>query len=402
MLNKLRSLPILAMGQRSLQSGANSLSPSAQKYFEMMQFRANLTRFKFIIFVVVPTAIAILFYSMVGASRYVSEARFIVRSVSTQRPTGIDMLFRTFGLAKTVDDSNVIQKYILSRDAIQAVIAGGMNLKAIFTRPEADRFSRYPRIWRSDSSESLYDYFQDRVVVQEDAIKGIVNLRISTFRPTDSQLLAQSLLQLAESMVNRMNERAQKDAMDAAFEEVSRAQANVIETQTELANFRNREVVVDPSKSVLAIIDTIGVLSTDLAHASADLSEMKATSPNNPGIGTLRAKIASLEERITTERAKTAGKDGTLAAKIAIYEQLVLRRDLADKSLAAALNSLDSARQEARRQHIYIEEIVAPNLPDEATEPERLRSIISVFVLGFALFSVTWILSVGAGEHKQL
>ena len=96
-----------------------------------------------------------------------------------------------------------------------------------------------------------------------------------------------------------------------------------------------------------------------------------------------------------------AGGDDSLANKIATYEQLALRRDLADKALAASMNALDTARQEARRQHIYVEEVVAPNLPDESTEPRRFRSILTVLVFGFAIFAVIWIVSVGAGEHAQ-
>lgn len=96
-----------------------------------------------------------------------------------------------------------------------------------------------------------------------------------------------------------------------------------------------------------------------------------------------------------------AGYDRALAGKVATYEHLTLMRDLAEKNFAAALSSLESSRQEARRQQIYIEEIVYPNLPDDDTEPRRLRSILAVFVLSFAVFSMIWILTVGAKDHAQ-
>lgn len=396
-----RSLPAIVANLLSGAKPPKGLGRGAEAYLATLKFRKNVTRISFIALVVVPTVIATLFYGLLAAPRYVSDVKFIVRSVSTQRATGLDMLFRTFGIAKTVDDANVIQKYLESRDAMQAIIASGIDLKAIFQRPEADWWSSYPYFWRRDTTESLYSYYTNHVVVAEDSTKGIIELQVITFRPADSLELAKTLLRLAEVMVNKMNERAQRDAMGAANREVNFAMETVIQAQSALTSFRNKEVMVDPSKSTFSLIETIGNLTTDLSYAIATLKEMQTSSPNNPGIPTQRAKIAALEDRVRVERSKLAGGDDSLASKIASYEQLALRRDLADKALAASMNALDTARQEARRQHIYVEQVVEPNLPDESMQPERLRSIISVMVFGFAAFAVIWIISVGSGEHAQ-
>ncbi|TBW39532.1 hypothetical protein EYW49_06590 [Siculibacillus lacustris] len=374
---------------------------ASEAYVALVRMRARITRWVFVLAVIVPTLSAAVFYGVLAGPRYASEARFIVRSVSSSRMSGIDMLFRSFGLAKTVDDAFLIQKFLLSRDVVAALPAEGVDIRAIFTRPEADRLSRHPRIWRTDSNEALYDYFLDHISVHEDSVKGILSLRVVTFRPQDSQLLANTLLRMAEAMVNRMNERAQQDAMGGAQTEVRRAEDAVLAAQAEVTAFRNREVLVDPSKSIVSLIETIGNLNTDLAFASVQLRELQSSSPNNPSIPSLKAKIAALDERVRLERAKMTGGDGSLASKVAIYDQLALRRDIADKSLAAALGALETARQEVRRQHIYIEEVVSANLPDESTEPERLRCLFTVLVLGFSVFAVVWIVTVGAGEHAQ-
>ena len=96
-----------------------------------------------------------------------------------------------------------------------------------------------------------------------------------------------------------------------------------------------------------------------------------------------------------------AGDDIALAGKVSAYERLTLLRDLAGKSFANALNALDAARQEARRQKIYVETIVEPNLPDQALEPQRARYVLTIFVMSFAVFAMGWILFAGAKEHAQ-
>ena len=108
-----------------------------------------------------------------------------------------------------------------------------------------------------------------------------------------------------------------------------------------------------------------------------------------------------MQGQIDQERAKLAGGSGSLAPIVSSYERLTLLRDLAEKDVAAAQGNLEAARQEAQRQHLYIQIPISPNLADESTEPERLRAISTVFVTGFAIFAFVWILMVGASEHAH-
>ena len=123
------------------------------------------------------------------------------------------------------------------------------------------------------------------------------------------------------------------------------------------------------------MLETITNLSTELTHTQALIQETGNTSPNNPALDIWRAKTMALQNQIDKEREKIAGRDGALAPKVADYERLSLARELAERGLGAATASLEAARQEARRQQIYVEDIVPPNLPDEAGEPRRLQSI---------------------------
>lgn len=363
--------------------------------------RARLFRLVFTTLVIAPTLFAAIFYGLIAAPRFASETQIIVRSASTVRMSGLDMLFRTIGLSKAVDDAYVVRDYMLSRDIVRDLAADGVSIREIFGSSAGDRLSRFPRVWREESQESLFDFYRDRVTVTEDTAKGILTLRAIAFAADDAYRLASTTVRLAEGMVNRMNMRAQRDATESAVQEVRLSQAEIAEAQAALTVFRNSEALLDPSKSSLSVIETIGQLSTDLAYTYAQLAEMQKNSPVNPAIPSIRSKIAALEARIGAERGAVAGSSASLANKIAAYDQLNLRREIAEKRLASAINSLEAARQEARRQHIYIEQVVAPNLPDESTEPRRLRSVAAVFVIGLVLFSVFWIVSVGVEEHGQ-
>jgi capsular polysaccharide transport system permease protein len=350
-----------------------------------------------------PTLIAILYYGVIASDRYVSQADFVVRGMSTRRATGLDMLFQTFGISRAVDDTNAVQQYMLSRDAVRALEAR-LPLREIFSNRKGDIFARFPYFWQMfhrDAFERLYDYYLDHVTVIQDASKGITTLKVVTFDAAQSQRVATTLLRLAEEMVNRMNERAQNDAVRSARNDVGLAEQRLIKAQLDLTSFRNKELLLDPTRSSISVLETITNLSTELTHTLALIQETGKTAPNNPALEVWRTKTVALQNQIDKERAKIAGRDGALAPKVADFESLSLARVLAERGLGAATASLEAARQEARRQQIYVEEIVSPDLPDEAGEPRRLRSVATVIVLTLSIAAISWILTVGAKEHAH-
>ncbi len=362
--------------------------------------RAQSVRLAFLAIVVIPTALSALYTGVLATPRWVSEAQFVVRGLSSGRASGLDALFRTFGISRTVDDANIVQNFILSRDAMRA-LEQRLPLRAMFERADVDRLARFPRPWEWDSEERFYKYYLDRVSLVQDGVKGISSLAVVAFSADDARRIGVELLALAEDLANRLNLRAQNDAVASAEDHVAAAEKGVVAAQAALTEFRNKHLLVDPGKNSELLLETITALSLDYAQAEAALRETTLSAASSPAIAALRAKADALQERIFAERAKLAGSDEALAGKVSEYERLTLDRDLADKSLSAAIESLELARQDARRQLIYVEQIVAPNLPDEATEPEGLRTTSTFLVMGFAIFAVLWIVTVGAQEHEQ-
>lgn len=373
---------------------------AADLYFEETSRRANIIRLLFLALVAAPTLVAALYFWLWAAPRYVSEAQFLVTKAASTRPSGLDALLKTIGASQQVDDTSVVTGYMLSRDAVRSVEAQ-LPLREIFSRPQSDLFSRFPRFWRGDSFEKLYDYFLDRVDVHQDPKTGLSVLSVQTFRPEDSKALADVLITLAEKSVNELNRRAETDTLNFAWNELGRAQQKLIDAQQALTTFRTQELLVDPTKTSSAVLETINRLSRERIQVLAQRQQILTSAPDSPAGQAFAVRAEALQKQIDQERAKLAGGTGSLAPTVSTYERLTLLRELAEKDVGAAQGAMEAARQEAQRQHLYIQMPVAPNLSDDSTEPRRLRSIATVFVTGFAVFAFLWILMVGAGEHAH-
>jgi capsular polysaccharide transport system permease protein len=377
-----------------------AVTGKADKYFAEAHRRDTIIRLMLLGFVVIPTVCATLYYGLVATPRYVSEAQFLVTRAGNTRSSGLDALMKTLGGSQRVDDSSVVTSYLQSRDAVRA-IEKVLPLRDMFSRPEADLLSRFPHPWRSDSFERLYDYFGDRVTVDQDPKTGLTVLTVQAFRSHDSQAVAAQMLKLAEGAVNELNRRAEADTLNFAWGELERAERKLVDAQQTLTAFRTQELLVDPTRTSAAVLDTITRLTRDRVQVLAQRDQVMASAPNSPARTSLAARADALQKQIDEERAKLAGGDGSLAPTVSNYERLTLLRDLAEKDVGAAQAALTLAREETQRQHLYLQIPVTPNLADESLEPQRLRSIATVFVTGFAVFAFVWILMVGAGEHAH-
>jgi capsular polysaccharide transport system permease protein len=175
----------------------------------------------------------------------------------------------------------------------------------------------------------------------------------------------------------------------------------LLDVQAEITTFRNKEMMIDPSRASVLMLDMIGRLSTELAMTRARRAEAESAAPNSATLPNIASRIMALEDQIDRERAKLVGNDSSLSAHITGYERLTLMRELAGKTLAMATSSLETARADARRQQLYLEVIVQPNSPDEAIEPAAATNVLLTFLLGSVLSLIAWVLWMAAKEYGQ-
>jgi capsular polysaccharide transport system permease protein len=345
-----------------------------------------------------PTLVAGVYYFAIASDLYLSEAKFIVRSPKQVQASALGALLQTTGLGRAADDTAAVQDFIMSRDAVRK-LEHQNDLRAILGRPDGDFVARFPGILRRSDFEALfrrYDYF---VSVETDTSTGVTSLSVKAFRPEDAQKIASALLTYSEQLINELNERSRRDAVETGQREVDHAQERITRIQSELTAYRVQQKMLDPKATSAGVLELIGQLNSTLANARTQLGELLKTSPNSPQIPLVKTRIASLENLIAEERAKLSGEHNSVVTTLTEYERLTLERELAEKALASAFASLEAARLEAQRQQLYLEPIAQPNLPDYPLYPKRVASFTMVLVSCLVAYGIVWLLVVSAREH---
>ena len=398
-----RDLPHLAdlrLKEENAAYGYAQYKPKRSRWAQFSELaRRNML---FSICLVLPVFFASIYYIFIAADIYVSEAFFIVRSSSSAPKVGLGGATGAAGqvgsLLRTDDDTQAVNTYMASRDALDRLIRES-NFLDIVNRPEADFLARFPRFWSGANREAFFRRLSEYIETSFDDDAGVTTLTVRAFRPEDARDIAVVLLSHGEELVNRMSQRSRNDAIAFAEEVATEFEAKVKEAQERITAFRNQKAVFDPVREAGAGLELVAKLNTDIAELKATLAELRANSPENPSVISARSRVKALEEQVAEQRTLIAGGEHSLAPKVAEYEKLTLERDLAAKSFASSLVSLESAREDGRRQQLYLERIVEPNLPDHPRYPRRFLSILGVAAVSLVIY---WILSVLGGvvlEH---
>jgi capsular polysaccharide transport system permease protein len=346
----------------------------------------------FLCIVVFPVALSVLYFGIIAAKQYVSEARYIVRSAAndTAIPAlggDLSQLMSVQGMARATDDTNVVNEYLRSRDMV-AQLTENIRLRQILSRPEADFIARFPNFYSRDNEENLFKHFERFVDISLQGDTGIGVLKVTTFRPEDSRDLALAMLQYSEELVNKLNARAREDSIHFAQDVVDKGEQRLARAHQAITAFRNREMLIDPNKQSSAALDLISQFDVDLAQERATLAQLLAIAPNSPQIVSHRTRITALESQIAQQRSSVIGTDKSIGAKLSEYDQLLLEREFAVKSLTSALTSLENARQDSQRQQLYLERIVEPNTPDQSRYPRRWLIIGFVGLMTVSIYVI--------------
>jgi capsular polysaccharide transport system permease protein len=359
--------------------------------------RANLL---FALTVIVPMAVAIVYFGFVASDVYVSESKVVVRSPEKRVGSPIGELLKGVGFVKAQDDTYLVQDYILSRDALN-VLESQMKIGEAFRRPGVDIFSRFAGIDPDDSFEALYRYYQRRVSVSTDTASSISTLSVRAFTASDAFNANRILLTQSEELVNRVNERGRNDTIRYASAEVANAKQMAVAAALAVSSYRASQSVVDPERQATAQLQRVAKLQDDLIATTAQLSQLKKFTPENTQIPALANMANTLELEIAKESSKVTGGQASLANKAGRFQQLALESDFANKQLASALTSLEAARNDAQRQQVYLERVAQPNLPDVAQEPRRFRSIAATLIICLAVWGILSMLIAGVREHQD-
>lgn len=355
--------------------------------------------------VLLPLLLAIFYYGLIASDKYVTEASFVIRGAETPKVDMVGMLTGLPGQAsQSLEDAYILKDYLLSRDMLGA-LRQQLPLEEIYRHEGTDVFSRMPA---GPTIEELQKYWKNIIDVTVDKSTGLVTLQVRAFTPEDSLKVIEALLQAGERRLNSISMRSRNDTLKMADTELAESIRRLNETGEKLSAFRLRHKMLDPTQTAVAQQGITTKLEEELVSRMAEhASLLTYMQPSAPQVITLRKRIDSLRRTLETENVKnveamTSQADPEAArALMDEYNQLVIDREVAEKAYIASTQFLETARLDALSQRRYVMVFSYPHLPEEATEPFRLRNIFIVLTFALLLWGIGQMILATVKEHRQ-
>jgi capsular polysaccharide transport system permease protein len=357
----------------------------------------------FLFTVIIPTTLATIYYGLIASNVYISESKFVVYNPQSSGSSsiGLSSLLSGAGFSNNSYGVEAVQNYLLSRNALQQ-LQKSIDIEEMYSSPNIDWINRFGGLlYFRRTFENFYKYYGNVVGDDIDVTSNISTITVRAYTPADARLINQELLGLAQQLVDRINAAADDDTVRFYAKQVADDEAQVRGSGTAMADFRNEHGIFNPVPQSTLQLQLVEKLQDQLIQQQSVLAQMLLGTPNNPQVPAIKKAIESTRQEIAQQTAGVAGNQNSLSSQSVAYESLNLSQNFAERELAASIDALEQSRIRAQKQQLYIENVVSPNLPDEALEPKRVRGILAVFVLGLFLWGIFSVILAGVKEHHD-
>lgn len=345
--------------------------------------------------VLIPTFI-VFFYTLIFYNpMFISESEFSIQSNSTDK--NLSFTPQTLLRGGSNNDLFIATAYINSFDLFN-VIDNKLDLKQHYVKGDIiSSLSTKPTI------REIENYWNEIVDIEVDSESELLKLSVKSYSPKFSLEIQKSILSELESLINKMNEKAHKDAIKLAENEVKVAEEEVEKTAIELKKFRDNNIYITPETEISNVSNLIANLEKQLTETKTELSQ-KLTYIKNDSIEikTLKSKINALNTQIDEIRSRLAGNKtnrNQLSNSVNEYEQINLKHEFAKKKLESAMSSLETAKLISLTKTRYLVMIKNPTLPDESLWPKPFLASVITFLLTIFSFGIVSLIISAIREH---
>jgi len=322
-----------------------------------------------------------------AADQYHSEVAFSIRSEEMSSSAAGLIGALTQVNSGSASDADILFDFIRSQKIVEEIDAD-LDLRRIYRDAQGDFVFT---LGDNPSIEALHAHWLRMVDVSYDASTSIIHIRSNAFTSEDARAVAQAILEKSSTLVNMLSEQAREDAVRFAEEELAEAETNVRKVRQDLADFRRKYNIVDPTADVAGQIGLLSALQQELAEALVDRDVLLSyAAETDQRVVQANRRITAITERLEEERSSLdlTGLPGSLPYVVGRYEELIVNLEFANTAFTQALAGLAAARAEARRQSRYLAPHIRPTLAGEALYPRRL---VLLGLIGFFL-AIGWMI----------
>jgi len=357
-----------------------------------------------IIFVLIPSIAAAVYYFIIASGQYVAESRMIVRTIgvseqfdTSEKREGRSMI----GGDSLTQDSYIVANYLKSPEIVRK-LDDEIHLRQYFTKDDIDPLSRLSVDARF---EDLYRYWISHVDTYVDGPSGIIIFTTRAFTPEDSVAISQAALAAANQMIDKISEKAKRDLVARVEGDVGASLNNYRVALNDLRDYQNKTGILDPLSSAKMLNTIISKLTEQKLQLMVSLKSLEAAKADDTPRGReLRRSIQAIDDQIALRQNSLAGKesaDGTqLSSSLMQFSRLETRRIVTQAIYEANVRNFDTAKSTALKRTTFISIFSDSRLPEDSEYPKRFSNWIILTIGMLTLWMTATLIGMSIEDHR--
>lgn len=346
--------------------------------------------------------LAIIYYGLFAADRYVSTAQIVVRQVGgneAPQVPGLAVMLNGFNPTSR-EETLYLRQFLTSQDMLN-VLQKKLNWKEHYEGRWRDPFFL---LWPNASQEDELDYYRRMVTAYFDEQTGLLSIEVQAFEPKFAESVLEVILAESERFVNEISHRMAREQMAFAQSELAKARKIYEERREELLAFQSNNSLLDAEAAAKARAGVIAELEASLTKERTTLKSLLSTlNPNTPQVKQQRNRIQAIEHQLAveTKRLVSHAGDEQLNVVASKYRNLVIDASIAEEAYKFSVSSVESARIEASKKLRSLVTVVSPNFPDKAIYPERIYNLITILIALLLLYGISRFVIATIEDHRD-
>jgi len=365
----------------------------------MSAFVAYLKNRPLWLLVAVVVTLFVLYWNVLAARRYVSEAHVVIDLVQSPAVTVPELPSLVSSAATAPRDLLLLRDYLLSTDML-AKLDAELRLREHYSS-SYDLFSRL--LYKDAPLEWFLSHYKKRVSVEYDEANGVLVVQAQAYTPKMAQDIARTMVEEGGRFINELAQNLARVQVAFAEREVATSAKRMAQARQGLIAFQNDHGLVSPGGTVADISSVVARLEGERSDLQARRGALEAyLAPAAPDLIQVNEQIRAVDKQLLAQRTRLASTRGNTLNRVAEeYDRLALDAGFQQTIYQTAITALERARVDATRTLKKVSILQQPTLPQYSTEPGRLYYSVT-FVLGTLLLAgILQLLIAVIREHRD-
>lgn len=350
-------------------------------------------------FILVMTALTILYWLFFASDRYVAETSIIIQRTDMVSGPGFDLSTIISGASGiNRPDQLLLREYLMSVDMLRTLDAE-LDLRAHYSDKKRDIIAR---MWFQDASIEWFHYhYLQRVSITYDDYSGVLRIKAQGYDSQTALAIASILVREGERYMNQIGHELAQVQVTFLQGEVSMAHKRLLQASQDLLDFQNTKGLASPKSTVESFHTIIAKLEAQRTEIETQIASLPASlNPNHPNRLMLKQALEAVERQIEQEKTKLASPYGqTLNYTVEEFLRLEKEVDFAQAVYQTALVGLEKGRMDATRTLKKVAVLQSPSLPEYPTEPRVLYNSLVTLLVGLLLAGMVKLLESIVLDH---